>query len=58
MIYIKLDGKTALVQLLLENRYYSISELVDIISIYAEEESDESDCSNDDFYHRKYREYD
>ena len=55
MIYVELNDKIAKIEILLENRYYSINELVHLLSGYdngSDDSTEEDDCSNDDFNHR------
>jgi hypothetical protein len=54
MIYVELNDKIAKIEILLENRYYSINELINLISSYDDgsEDSTEEADSSDDFTHR------
>jgi hypothetical protein len=55
MIYIKLDDKIGKTKVFLEGGHYTISDLIDIISFYADaDEESEEDRSDDEFYRRVF----
>ena len=59
MIYVELNDKIAKIEILLENRYYSINELINLISSYDDgsDDSTEESNSSDDFVHRIVTDY-
>tara|TARA_R110000772_G_scaffold49715_2_gene114455 strand:+ start:957 stop:1139 length:183 start_codon:yes stop_codon:yes gene_type:complete len=59
MIYVELNDKIAKIEILLENRYYSINELINLISSYDDgsDDSTEESNSSDDFIHRIVTDY-
>ena len=64
MLYVEIPDKIAGIQVHLENRHYTLSELVDIIGCHMDgstddesDESDEDDCSDDDFPKRLFNNF-
>lgn len=69
MLYVEIPDKIAGIQVHLENRHYTLAELVDIIGCHMDacgdssdddeysDESDNEDCSDDDFPKRLFNNF-